>query len=803
MPIFLMGHVKTLTISRLRIWGVLAALLVALAASSAMGGQLADEAGEGDVPVLTPTVHPELPADLSQLWLAPRPTVNSEARLAPEESLARAIKLEGDSRFSEALNLLRAASLQKTALADYASYYLGQAQLGLKQFDRARDTFATLVARGPSGYLSEAAPLAEAQAAEQANDFNAAVAIYQTLLQHKPTMPADILLRLGRAAAKAGDQATAASAWRRVYYEFPLSDQADPARQALAAPGLPALSDADRYAMERSRAGLLFQAGHYKEARDAYAALVSSGPDADRAMLSVRLAACDLNLGRHRQARDEAQPYTTNGPLQAEATYDYVSALRGLGESGTYVQAVHQMSDRFGSNPWVESALNDLASEDIINDQDDAATAVFQDMVTRFPDGPHAERAAWKVGWAAYRAGDFGTTVKTFDAAAARYPRSNYRPAYLYWSGRAYESLKDRPIADARFALVAVDYLNSYYGRRAVEHLGGEDAWRKVAANTMATTPAADPTSDPAADLPRALPPTGEAVRLLLSVGLYDQAMNELRYAQRAWGNSPVVEATIGWIDNRQGNLRSGINAMKIAYPQYLAASGDSLPAAILKVLFPLDYWPLIKKYSTAHHLDPYLMAALIAQESTFEPAIRSSANAIGLMQILPSTGRQYARELHYRRFSTRMLTDAAVNIRLGMAYFSDLVERLGGVHYALASYNAGASRVVQWIAERKGLGFDQDAFIEDIPYPETQNYVKKILGTAADYRRLYGDETSGEIARDERAPAEAKTPSGVKKKRTPVRHKKKVVPKHRRSTPAKARHAANRAERTTKRERS
>ena len=131
------------------------------------------------------------------------------------------------------------------------------------------------------------------------------------------------------------------------------------------------------------------------------------------------------------------------------------------------------------------------------------------------------------------------------------------------------------------------------------------------------------------------------------------------------------------------------------------------------------------------------LVAALIAQESTFDPKARSAANAWGLMQIVPATGRRLARSVGIRRFSTSMLTNPETNIRLGTLHFSRLVRQFGGTHYALASYNAGENRVVRWKAERPGI--EQDEFIDDIPFPETQNYVKRILGTAEDYRRLYG----------------------------------------------------------------
>ncbi len=156
-----------------------------------------------------------------------------------------------------------------------------------------------------------------------------------------------------------------------------------------------------------------------------------------------------------------------------------------------------------------------------------------------------------------------------------------------------------------------------------------------------------------------------------------------------------------------------------------------------MQVIFPLTYWDLIRKHAAARNLDPYLVAALIGQESTFDAGVRSSANAWGLMQIVPATGRQLARSLGIRRFTTSMLTDPETNVRMGTLYFSRLVQQFGGTYYALASYNAGENRVVRWKAERPGL--DEDEFIDDIPFPETQNYVKRILGTAEDYRQLYG----------------------------------------------------------------
>jgi soluble lytic murein transglycosylase len=229
---------------------------------------------------------------------------------------------------------------------------------------------------------------------------------------------------------------------------------------------------------------------------------------------------------------------------------------------------------------------------------------------------------------------------------------------------------------------------------------------------------------------------------------------------------------------------------MKRAYPQYITAGGEDLPIAMLKVLFPVAYWDQIKRHSKLRGLDPYMMAALMAQESTFDPQIRSHANAVGLMQVLPSTGARYARRIGLRRFRPSMLTVPETNIRLGTAIFTDLVARFdGGTHLALASYNAGEGAVARWVAERPGIG--RDEFIDDIPYPETQNYVKRIVGTAEDYRRLYGELGATGLSN---GATSAAAPASE-----PVRKRPRVTPGKETKTPAAKKATAKKGTRTKK----
>jgi peptidoglycan lytic transglycosylase len=765
----------------------LALAVTLLAPPMTARAQQAPAQGDAGLPVLKPTNHPRLPAELSELWLAPvKPGSTPTATM---NEFASAVKLEVDTNFAKALPILSQPALQQGTLGYYAEYYVGLAELRLGRPADARHTFQALAAKNPVGYLVEATALREAECDEALGDQAAAIAIYDRLAGTKTTAPDDILMRLGRAARAVGNTDKATEAFARVVYEFPFSDLSMLASAELESlPLAPIAAGSNRYKLELGRAERLFGAKRYAQARSVFEGLRSAARDDDREIVQLRLAECDYFLKRARQARDGVKPYIEKAKRQGEALFFYAVAVRELGDQAEYLRVVRRLVDEFSTQTWAEEALNNLATHYILQNDDAQADATFRELYEKFPTGHYAERAAWKLGWYAYRNGNYGDTIRAFESAAAHFPRSDYRPMWLYWTAKAHDALKETAIADARYALVVTDYQNSYYGRLAVKHLDAR-AQRRAAADAVSETPAAatDDGGAPAATLP----PNESVVRALLGLDLYDQALDELHYAQRVWGDSPAIQATIGWVFHERGDLRAGINAMKRAYPQYLAAGGEKLPKDMLQVLFPVNYWPQIKHYSVEYQLDPYLMAALILQESNFTADIRSPANAYGLMQIVPATGRQYARMLKLpKKFSIGMLTTAETNLKMGTAYFADLVRQYGGVQYALATYNAGPGRIVRWKAAKPGL--DTDEFIDDIPFPETQNYVKRILGTAEDYRRLYGQDASIADGHDatpavarQAAPASAATtgaaaaavkkPAPVKKK-TAVRKAKKAA---------------------------
>ncbi|MEW5982379.1 MAG: transglycosylase SLT domain-containing protein [Acidobacteriota bacterium] len=714
---------------------VAAILLIGLSSPASSWRPDADQDGRAGASTaeLRPTEHPRLPAALEGYWLVPpatwQPTQSAAVRKAMT-NLGLAFSRIKDGTYAAALPLIQDAVLAATPLGGWAAVARGRTELGLGRFDQAKRTFQMLRRQAPGGALAEIAALGEAEALEGLRDHAAAAAVYAALAAKNPADPADMLGRLARTAAAAGDRRQALEAWARLYYEYPATDQGKEASRTLARSTRPPIVPGSvTAARELARAEALFARRQYSDARSAFEALAKIEKGDSRALAQLRVAECDVHLRRYRQAVRALRPLLNSGTRRVEAEYYYLSAIRGSGQHGEYAKLARRLVERHPSTPWAERALDELASHYIIIDEDDKAAGVFREVLSRYPSSDIAQRAGWKAGWWAYRRRAFPEAAEAFEGTAAAFPRSDYRPALLYWSGRAREHLGQRETAIARYQLAVTDYGNLYYGRQAAARLGN------LRVPVRVVPPAERFTGAEAARRPMPATLDAELFGWLVRAGAYEPALMELEFARRTGEPSRTTETTRAWLYSQSGDRRTGTTIMRRTYPHFMADGGEGLPEEILKVIYPLDYWPLISKYCTARGLDPYLIAALMAQESAFDPTIRSSANAVGLMQLLPRTARLWARKLGIR-YSASRLTDPEFSVRVGCAHFADLLKQFGGEHFALAGYNAGEHRVSAWKAERPGMSADE--FIDDIPFPETQNYVKRILGSAEDYRRLY-----------------------------------------------------------------
>ena len=155
----------------------------------------------------------------------------------------------------------------------------------------------------------------------------------------------------------------------------------------------------------------------------------------------------------------------------------------------------------------------------------------------------------------------------------------------------------------------------------------------------------------------------------------------------------------------------------------------------IMKIFYPITYSEYVHKYSNEYNIDEYLIYACIKAESNFNEEVESNKGAKGLMQLMPSTAKEVAQGMNLQ-IEDKDIINPETNIKLGTKYISKLASKNNSIELALAAYNAGSGKVDSWIAD--GTLKPDGSDIENIPFKETNNYVRKILKDYKIYKKLY-----------------------------------------------------------------
>jgi soluble lytic murein transglycosylase len=639
-----------------------------------------------------------------------------------------------DKDYAKAIETLSRAKIHAGDLGDYVAYYLGvsylqtghtaEALANLADFDKAHPD-SLLVRDAELSYAD--ALLLEGQAAEAA------------ALLEKIRLPirSDVEFALGRAYAGSGQTAKAAETFENIYYTMPASAEADAAFAELKK--LPSVA-APVPAQLNTRAEALISRKRYPEAAEEYRSLVNAaGPD-ERPKMQLALADALHRSGKNRDAKQVlgSLPSLT-GDLNAQRLYLLGQVAWAANDNETFYRTVDELRQADPTSPWLEQALLSAANLHLVHHEYDQALDAFREAQQRFPNGTHASYVHWKAAWLTLRQGRNEDAKKAFEEQIALYPSGQETPAALYWRARLAEEDNQFALARAFYQKLSERYRNFYYaelGRERIKRL-------PAAADAPTQYPLLDrvPPLDSNGKVADSEPPRDELhvqkAELLGNGGLVDFAVRELQAAAAAEGGS-WAPAETAQLYVETGHYDRAIEYMKHSAPNYFALDIPDLPRKYWEALFPKPYWNDLKRSSTANGLDPYLVASLIRQESEFNPNAVSRANAVGLMQLLPKTGKAVAKEVKLKRYSASQLYTPAVNMQLGTRYFRGMVDKFGGsFEYALAAYNAGSDRVDEWLAQGKYR--DPQEFVESIPFTETREYVQAILRNASVYKQLYG----------------------------------------------------------------
>lgn len=426
--------------------------------------------------------------------------------------------------------------------------------------------------------------------------------------------------------------------------------------------------------------------------------------------------------------------YSRNELLRERSSLWLIRSLYRGGRKELALEACSRFKNSFPQSSLLDQVLYIHAQLLEERGEINNAVALYQEIGTKFPQSSLKFPALWQAGWLYFKNREWGQAVQVWEQLRSLSPNSPWIEKIYYWLGRAWQEMKEYAKAEENFQYLLRNYPSSLYallvlGKGQLPELNiyfSAPLEEKILKTFLETT-----------DRVPALIHL-EKGKALSRLGLISSALLELTAAEEKGKTHPDFQKEISRIYREMGEYgRSAALVRKLFRLQPLTPTIPPPEKSLYLLAYPVGNLSWINYYSQRRNLDPALLCALILEESRFNQQALSVAGARGLMQIIPRTGQQIARQLNVFPFQERMLFDPEFNLLLGTWYLAHLLQEFSGkVSLALAAYNAGPQAVKEWLAQVKA--FREDEFIENIPYSETRHYVIKVLNNYQVYRTLY-----------------------------------------------------------------
>jgi soluble lytic murein transglycosylase len=664
--------------------------------------------------------------------------VGLQAASDPAADLKTAIDAVSAKQFVIASPLLGNLRARLPQLADYAGWYLAATQSELKNYAAVPPALDAVFQQSPKSPLRGRASLLAADAYVKLGEPANAIRVLREHYAETAAPQSD--MALADAYVAIGDKVNAAAYYQRVYFGYPLSPAAP---RALAAMDRLKLEMGDGYppAMPYSmlgRAVKLLETGQTANARKEFESLIPQLGGAERDLARVRIGVAIYNTKQEAAALNyfSKLEIAADEP-DAERLYYMSQSARRLGNLEQMDELAERASELYPKSPWTVDALIAAGNRHVTDNAVARFEPLYQACYEGAPNDPDSDLCHWKVTWVHYMRREADAALMLRDHLKM-YPGSEQASAALYFLGRLAQGSGDARAARTYFAEAATEYPNVFYATLARERLAKLPSAQPAEAVAAFLQTVAFPLRSRAGEF--AMTPAAQArigrAAILAKAGLKDLAENELRFGADAGEQPQVLALELAKLMSA-GDPAKGLRYIKRYARGYLLMPIPSAPKEFWRLAFPLPFRASLDRFTAQYNVDTYLMAALIRQESEFDPQAVSVTGARGLSQIQPTTGRDLAGRIRVT-YTAAKLFQPDYNLQLGTFYFDWLTKQLGGnVEAALASYNAGMSRAKVWL---KWADYREPAeFIETIPITQTREYVQAVLRNAASYREIYG----------------------------------------------------------------
>ena len=477
---------------------------------------------------------------------------------------------------------------------------------------------------------------------------------------------------------------------------------------------------------------ILFDLADWNGAERAFRSVLSTSEDPD--LLSEARYRLGVSLYRKRAYREAeeilSEVGSRSGRYRTIAAYYSALAIAASSNRRAAADALVSFTDRFPTSRYAPRTLR-VAGDRLVESDYPAARKIYTRLVSDYPTHWGNADILFKLGSGAMGEGELTEAMQWYLQLGQGVYHPHEKAQGWFWAARMAGSSGDSASASTYFIRAGERYPDTYYGALSLIELGRElpEPIRVSEINNRRELVVPDWADQS----------LGTAL-ILLRVGLSKEGEAQLQYALSRQTLSR--DQLYGVWELSVEGLAYGA-AVQIGERLLSTGNWEDDDPRFRELSFPLYYTDLIVHEAYERDLDPFLILALIKQESAFVPDARSYVGARGLMQLMPETADDWARRLRLGPVADEDLYEPDVNLSLGIPYLARLVDQFdGSIEKALAAYNAGATNVRRW--ERSLIDRRPETFIESIGFSETRTFVRTIMNNYYRYRYLWSWKAEG-----------------------------------------------------------
>jgi len=611
------------------------------------------------------------------------------------------------------------ASERFPLLADYAIYNHASALSRLNRYPEALTIIQLFIRNFPDSPLIRPAEKLQADIYFENGSFPDALNAFEKFIEKYPSgsNSLEAMYKIAICQEKSGDISSAITSLRNLWLNYPASAIAEKAEtdlQRIAEKGGVAASYSAGELMRRGT--VLFDLRKYDKAITTFNSISLEGQNDDFVCrLKMKIGQARFKTRKYKEAEQAFTlllSKTTGKELADEAMFWLAKTLDRTGREDDAFSLYEKLVETSPGSHLADDALLAAAFIRKFQNKGDGALVVLKKLVTGYPQSNLLQTAIWEIAWQSYQGGDLQTAAVYFKK---QLDNKSKRERALHWYARTLAAGGDKTGSEKALSSLLAEYPMGYYSlsyRNDKKSMEDESLYLNT-------------------ELRETLPvPSGfERAKAMIAMGLYGEAARELSWARnRNKEESPGMAR----LYLEMGDFH---RAYSLARPERLRRM-EKNSLAEWGIAYPLAFRELVASNAAESRIAESLIYSIMRAESNYSPSAVSPAGAVGLLQVMPATAAAIANSGSNKGISGR-LARPEFNIRLGVKHLKGLMDLYNGdLVLVVAAYNAGSGNVSRWM---KTFGkLPRDIFIENIPFPETREYVKKVIAGIEIYNRLY-----------------------------------------------------------------